>query len=141
MLFRSVVDCIVKSFLKSNGHAVEAYTAPSDICDKHREMLQVVCVSPWDAPECPPLQIPEKPAVVLDVMCVGIDSVTAGIDDVFQPIIMVEHLEVDEELVVGDRIIVKAAKLDKRNNMLKDLNTMELPNMNAQCLLRMMYLH
>lgn len=114
---KAVVHCVTQSWCKSEGQKVDEYTAPVDVDTEHRGMLQIICVSPWVMPECPALIIPERPSVVLDVMSVGETCVDAGIDDVFNPIVFVKNLVVDESLEVGDRIIVKTSRLDKSRSL------------------------
>ena len=126
---QALVYCITQSWCLSNGQDIETkqHKATVDgfnqlrLCnDFDCDMLQIVQVTPWEMPPCPPLSIPERPAVVLDVMRVGEGHVSAGWDDVFNPIVMVEYLPVDEELCVGDKIIVKGSKWNPKTSLIQE---------------------
>lgn len=117
-----IIYCIMQSWLASTGQQVTQYNPPSlqTPDDFDPAMLQLVKVEPWEMPPCPPLSVPERPAVILEVISVGDGHVRAGLDDVFNPIVMVEYLPVDEELTTGDRIIVKGSKWDSKTSLIKD---------------------
>lgn len=119
-----VIECIMNSWIMSSGQPV-AKQKPNltnvQIPDKFdKKMLQYIKVEPWEMPPCPPLIIPERPSVILEVMKVQENSVTAGLDDVFNPLVMAKDLVVDEELFVGDRIIVKGSKWDSITSLIQD---------------------
>lgn len=125
----ALVYCITQSWCLSNGQDIETKqhkAIVNDFIQLHLcndfdcDMLQFVRVTPWEMPPCPPLSIPERPAVVLDVMRVDEGCVHAGWDDVFNPIVMVERLPVDEELCVGDKIIVKGSKWDPKTSLIQE---------------------
>ena len=75
--------------------------------EEEYNILKSITVSPWDV-EIPALSIPEKPAVILEVLNVNDDStIDAGLKDVFGSICLVSSLSVDEALNVGNRIVVR----------------------------------
>lgn len=125
---KAIVYCITQSWKASTGVEVDAN--PEEVLrnlmglnmleEIDTNMLRVVTVTPWDMPPCPALVIPERPAVILEVMQIGDDWVSAGIDDVFKPMIMVPCLMVDEPLTMGDRIIVKGSKCHPQTMLIEE---------------------
>lgn len=74
-----------------------------------RHLLNPVTVTPWIIPEVPKLTVPERPSVVLKVTKVSdcAPRISAGLDDIFYEQPLVVELLVDEDVKVGDIIIVK----------------------------------
>lgn len=86
----------------------------------HRAMLTPVVVKPWVAPSAPVMTIPEKPSVILKVLKVSDDAprVNAGLDDIFYCKPIVIGLLVDEDVNIGDRIVVKTAGWNNKEKLL-----------------------
>jgi hypothetical protein len=81
---------------------------PKHYADLSEKMLIRHVVTPWVCPPVPELVIPERPSVVLKV--IGLQSpfcVSVGFDDIFIPDVLAESVPCDEELQIGDRIILK----------------------------------
>lgn len=76
-----------------------------------RELLRPVTVKPWNIPAPPKVVAPERPSVILKVLSLSDSAprVSAGFDDVFCIEPLVRELLVDDDVQVGDHIIVKTS--------------------------------
>lgn len=77
-------------------------------------------VTPWDMPESPELDIPEKSAVVLDILDYAVSDKTQiaiGLKDIFGDILM-GVISVDEPVSLKDRVIVRAERWDAEKKIL-----------------------
>lgn len=87
-----------------------------DLYDKkytgwQRKILTPITVAPWKIPPPPRLVAPERPRVILKVLSVedGAPRVSVGFDDVFCSDPIGVGILVDEDVKVGDCVIVKTS--------------------------------
>lgn len=114
----TLMPIIAKSYEFSSGQS----TGKLGICNDsewyddnypgiYRELLRIHTVKPWEMPPVPEMGIPERPSVILKVLSLSDSAprVSAGFDDVFCTEPIVRDLLVDEDVSVGDCIIVKSS--------------------------------
>ena len=111
-----LIQVIRKSFELSSGEIQGCYSIDTVWFDKKysgykRELLRPVTVKPWDIPAPPKVVAPERPSVILKVLSLSDSAprVSAGFDDVFCIEPLVRELLVDDDVQVGDHIIVKTS--------------------------------
>lgn len=108
-----LIKIIQNSFILSsgNGDTLNEIIDPSHFEYYQQLLLHSVVVEPWCMPEFPEVVAPERPSVILKVTSLSNSGsyVTAGLDDVFCTEPLVKGLFVDEDVKVGDHIIVKTS--------------------------------
>ncbi len=111
-----LMKVILESFELSSGEHVEPYGDIDEVYVKNqygyrRDLLRVFQVTPWEPPVFPEVVVPERPSVILKVLSLSkcAPRVSAGLDDVFYTEPIVRELLVDEDVQVGDHIIVKTS--------------------------------
>jgi hypothetical protein len=99
---------VIRLSYRSSAGEIPFTNVKSDAADFHQKMLTVQCVAPWKCPPAPDMEVPERPSVVLKV--IGLRDprcASIGFDDVFLSDVLVDELYADEDLKIGDRVIVK----------------------------------
>ena len=74
-------------------------------------LLKPIIVKPWVMPVPPALVVPERPRVILTVLSVSDSAprISVGFDDVFCNEPIGREILVDDEVRVGDRVIIKTS--------------------------------
>lgn len=77
--------------------------------DARLNLLTPITVKPWVVPPAPKLLIPDRPRIILKVLSVSDSAprVSLGFDDIFFDKPIARDVLVDEEVHVGDMVIVK----------------------------------
>lgn len=121
-----LMKVIRKSFELSSGIPQESSSINQDywgVLDGRKRYLSLtVKVEPWETLVCQKVVTPERPSVILKVLSLSNSglSVSAGFDDVFYNEPIVRELLVDEDVKVGDHIIVKTIGWSGLGNELID---------------------
>ncbi len=110
-----LMKVIRKSFELSSGIPQESSSINQDywnVLDGRKRYLSLtVKVEPWETLACSKVVAPERPSVILKVLSLSDSAprVSAGFDDVFCIEPLVRELLVDDDVQVGDHIIVKTS--------------------------------
>lgn len=74
-------------------------------------LLRPITVRPWSLPETPALVVPERPRVILTVLSVSDSAprISVGFDDIFCNEPIGREILVDDDVRVGDRVIIKTS--------------------------------
>jgi hypothetical protein len=112
-----LMQVISKSFEFSSGKSQGLDgIIDNDWLDKHfegwqRRLLKPITVRPWETPPAPKLVAPERPRVILQVLSVSDSAprVSVGFDDIFCTDPIGREILVDDDVRVGDRVIIKTS--------------------------------
>lgn len=74
-------------------------------------LLKPITVKPWVTPAAPELVVPERPRVILKVLSVSDSAprISVGFDDIFCNEPIGREILVDDDVCVGDRVIIKTS--------------------------------
>ena len=117
VFYCAIVEAIVLSYEWSSENLNESPTVSTDMFMQLEYDLQPLCypvkVTPWHAPKCPDMPEIENPMVVLEVLKIfSNNTIAAGLYDVFLPQTLVDEVNVDETLKIGDKIILSVERYD-----------------------------
>jgi hypothetical protein len=76
-----------------------------------RRLLNPVAVKPWNMPAAPAFIVPERPRVILKVLSIAdcAPRISVGLDDIFCDKPIGTGILVDDDVRVGDRVIIKTS--------------------------------
>jgi len=99
------------------------------------EFFMPVTVTPWKMPEAPPLVVPEKPRLVLKVSKLheSMPRINVSLDDIFLQKCLASEVLVDEEVQLGDKVVVKTTGWDKANDVLINVEYDGLADAECPC--------
>lgn len=98
-------------------------------------LLKPVIVKPWDVPATPALVVPERPRVILKVLSVSDSAprISVGLDDIFCNEPIARDILVDDDVRVGDRVIIKTSGWEGLGHEMKKPEYDGLAEPNCPC--------
>ncbi|MBS1722552.1 MAG: hypothetical protein JSS66_06035 [Armatimonadetes bacterium] len=119
----ALAESITESYSRSSGKDIGQVHLPryrAAFSKDEEAMLEPVLVTPWNCPEAPEFEIPEKPAVVLSVLSCEGNEANVGYIDPFGDLVMAPLLVVDEPLSRGQVVVVRASGWEGDDEYLTD---------------------
>lgn len=122
ILMRTIIKSYEFSTKKSQGArgVLDIQSWVEDYGKDWLDFFMPITVTPWKMPEAPPLVVPEKPRLVLKVSKLHecMPRINVSLDDIFLQKCLASEVLVDEEVQLGDKVVVKTTGWDKENDVL-----------------------